>query len=108
MHLCLGSKIKLLVTSCKKVQVGNVQEKARSERNLHSKNRGGGKLNRQLGTYTLKTYHKPSKQLFPNRQPLSYPNFNKKNMKVQTANKSTPKHNKTNRTTTEVSPWSDQ
>ena len=27
-----------------------------------------------VGTYTMKTYHKPSVQLFPNRRSLSYPN----------------------------------
>ena len=31
---------------------------AQSERNSHSKNRGGEKLNKQLGTYTKKTYRK--------------------------------------------------
>ena len=29
-----------------------------------------------VGTYTKKTYRKPSEQLFPNRRPLSYPNLN--------------------------------
>ena len=36
----------------KEVQVGNDQEKAQSERNSHSRNRGGEKLNSQLGTDT--------------------------------------------------------
>ena len=35
-----------------------------------------------LGTYTKKTYHKPSEQLFPNRRPLSYQNLTK-NMKTR-------------------------
>ena len=34
----------------KKVQVGNDQEKAQSEKDSHSKNRGGKKLNQQSGT----------------------------------------------------------
>ena len=64
----------------KKVQVGNYQEKAQSERNSHSKKR---RLTSRY-TYTKKTCN-PSEQLFPNRRPLS-----------------------TNGTTTEVSPWNDQ
>ena len=41
-------RIDFLLTSSspsQKVQVGNDQEKAQSERNSHSKNRGGEKLN---------------------------------------------------------------
>ena len=53
----------------KKVKVGNDQETMQSKRNSKSKNRGGKKLNWQLVTYTKKTYCKPDKQLFPNRQP---------------------------------------
>ena len=49
----------------KKVQVGKYQEKAKSEKDSHSKSRGGKKLNKQSGTYTMKTYRKPNKQLFP-------------------------------------------
>ena len=47
-----------------KVQVGKDQEKAQSEKDSHSKNRGGKKLNEQSGTYTMKTYRKPNEQLF--------------------------------------------
>ena len=36
---------------CKKVQVGKDQEKAQSEKDSHSKNRGGKKPNLQSGTY---------------------------------------------------------
>ena len=61
-----------------KVKVGNDQEMAQSERNSDSKNRGGKKLNQQSGTFTKKTYCKPSEQLFPNRWPLSYPNLTKR------------------------------
>ena len=39
-----------------KVQEGNDQEKAQSENDSHSKNRGGKKLNQQSGTYTTKTH----------------------------------------------------
>ena len=42
----------------------------------------GKKLNWQLGTYTKKTYCKPSGQLFPNRRSLSYPNLTTENMKT--------------------------
>ena len=46
-----------------KVKVGNDQEMAQSEsKNSHSKNRGEKKI--QSGTYTKKTYCKPSEQLF--------------------------------------------
>ena len=56
----------------KKVQVGNDQEMAQSERNSHSINRGvGKKLKWHLGTYTKKAYRKPSEQLFPNWRPLT-------------------------------------
>ena len=43
----------------KKIQVGNDQEKAQSERDSHSNNRGGKKLNQKSGSYTMKTYRKP-------------------------------------------------
>ena len=46
----------------KKIQVGKDQEKAQSEKDYHSKNRGGKKLNQQSGS--MKTYRKPNKQLF--------------------------------------------
>ena len=49
---------------CKKVQVGKDQEKAQSEKDSHSKNRGGKKPNKQSGTLTMKTYRKPNEQLF--------------------------------------------
>ena len=47
----------------KKVQVGDDQENVQSERNSHSKNRGGKKIKKK--SYTKKTYRKPSEQLFP-------------------------------------------
>ena len=58
-----------------KVQVGNDQEKAHSERLSHSKSRGGNKLNCQLGS--KKTYRKPSEQLFPKRRSIRYTNLTK-------------------------------
>ena len=47
-----------------KVQVGKDQEKAQSEKDSHSKNRGGKKPKQQSGTYTIKTFRKPNEQLF--------------------------------------------
>ena len=61
-----------------KVQVGNDQEKAQSERNSHSKNRGGKKNKLTIRYLYLENIdRKPSQQLFPNRRPLSYPNLTK-------------------------------
>ena len=48
----------------KKVQVGKDQEKAQSEKDSHSKHRGGKKPNQQSGTYTMKPFRKPNEQLF--------------------------------------------
>ena len=48
--------------NAEKVQIGKDQEKAQSEKDSHSKNRGGKKLNQQSGT--MKTYRKPNEQLF--------------------------------------------
>ena len=90
----------------KKVQVGKDQEKAQSERNSHSKNRGGKNQIDYLVLILREHYHKPSEQLFPIRQPLSYPNLNK-NMRFKQHKNLTPKHS-TNGTTTEVSPWNNQ
>ena len=60
----------------KKVQVGNDHEMAQSERNSHStKPRDVKKLKLNIDTYSKKTYHKPSEQIFPNWWPLSYPNL---------------------------------
>ena len=96
----------------KKVQVGKDQEKAQSEKDSHSKNRGGKKPNQQSGTYTMKHIVSRMSSYFPNRWPLSYLNLTK-NMKtyirLQQHKKifQTPRH-KTKRTTTEVSTWNDQ
>ena len=65
----------------KRVQVGKDQEKAQSERDSHSKNRGGKKPNKQPGTYTIKNIVSRMSSYFPNRWPLSYLNLIK-NMKT--------------------------
>ena len=57
-----------------KVQVGKDQEKAQSEKDSHSKNRGGKKPNQQSGTYTMKHIVSRMSSYFPNRWPLSYLN----------------------------------
>ena len=59
----------------KKVQVGKDQEKAQSEKDSHSKNRGGKKPNYQSGTYTMKHIVSRMSSYFPNRWPLSYHNL---------------------------------
>ena len=65
----------------KKVQVGKDQEMAQSEKDSHSKNRGGKKPNQQSGTYTMKHIVSRMSSYFPNRWPLSYLNLTK-NMKT--------------------------
>ena len=66
---------------CTKVQVGKDQEKAQSEKDSNSKNRGGKKPNQQPGTYNMKHIVSRMSSYFPNRWPLSYPNLTK-NMKT--------------------------
>ena len=53
-----------IISAHMKVQVGKDQENAQSERDSHSKNQVGKKLNEQAGTYTMKTYRKSNEQLF--------------------------------------------
>ena len=48
----------------KKVQVGKDQEKAQSERDYHSKNRGGKKNKLTIRHLYHETYRKPNEQLF--------------------------------------------
>ena len=60
-------------TALKKVQVGKDQEKAQSEKDSHSKNRGGKKPNQQSGTYTIKTFRKPNEQLFSQKVATQLP-----------------------------------
>ena len=80
-----GLKCKnLLLRNClrhEKVQVGKDQEKAQSEKNSHSKNRGGKKPNHKSGTFTMKHIVSRMSSYFPNRWPLSYLNLTK-NMKT--------------------------
>ena len=52
--------------------------KRRNQKEIPLKKPRWEKLNRQSGTYTKKAYRNPSKQLFPSRRPLSYPNITKK------------------------------
>ena len=52
----------------KKVQVGKDKEKAQSEKDSHSKNRGGKKPNEQSGTYTMKHIVSRMSSYFPNRK----------------------------------------
>ena len=65
----------------RKVQVGKDQEKVQSEKDSHSKNRGGKKPNQQSCTYTMKHIVSRMSSYFPNRWPLSYLNPTK-NMKT--------------------------
>ena len=44
-----------------------VRNDAIRKKDSYSKNRGGKTPNQQSGTYTIKTYRKPSVQLFSNR-----------------------------------------
>ena len=53
---------KQLMKLDKKVQAGKDQEKAQSEKDSHSKNRGGKKPT--IGYLYHETYHKPNEQLF--------------------------------------------
>ena len=71
----------LHVATFKKVQVGKDQEKAQSEKDSHSKKRGGEKNNKKnnkkSGTYTMKHIISRMSSYFPNRWPLSYLNLTK-------------------------------
>ena len=51
-------------STSKKVQVGKDQEKAQSEKDSHSKNRGGKKTKLTIRYLYHETYHKPNGQLF--------------------------------------------
>ena len=63
-----------------KVKVGKGQEKVQSEKDSHSKNRGGKKNNNQAST-PRKHFVSRMSSYFPNRWPLSYLNSTK-NMKT--------------------------
>ena len=64
-----------------KVQVGKDQEKAQSEKDSHSKNRGGKNQTNNQVLYTMKHIVSRMSSYFPNRWPLSYLNLTK-NMKT--------------------------
>ena len=65
----------------KKVQVGKDQEKAQSEKDSHSKNRGGIKTKLTIRYLYHETIVSRMGSYFPNRRPLSYLNLTK-NMKT--------------------------
>ena len=54
----------IAITLDEKVQVGKDQEKAQSERDSHSKNRGGEKTKLTIRHLYHETYRKPNEQLF--------------------------------------------
>ena len=54
----------ILPVLVKKVQVGKDQEKAQSEKDSHSKNRGGEKTKLTIRYLYHETYRKPNEQLF--------------------------------------------
>ena len=58
------AELKHRVIIFKKVQVGKDQEKAQSERDSHSKNRGGEKTKLTIKHLYHETYRKPNEQLF--------------------------------------------
>ena len=60
----------------KKVQVVKDQEKAQSEKDSHSKTRGGKTLNQQSDAYTTKTYRKPNEQLCSQKVATQLPKLN--------------------------------
>ena len=66
-----------------KEQVGKDQEKAQSEKDSHSKNRGGKKPNQQPGTQIMKHIVSRMSSHSPNRRPPNHLNLTK-NMKTHT------------------------
>ena len=70
-----------ILCNIRKVQVGKDQEKAQSEKDSHSKNRGGKKQTHSQVLYTMKHIVSRMSSYFPNRGPLSYLNLTK-NMKT--------------------------
>ena len=90
----LELSMNLFLKFYKKVQVGKDQEKAQSEKDPHSKNRGGKKPNQQSGTHTMKHIVSRMSSYFPNRWPLSYLNLTK-NMKTHIRRQQHKKFSKT-------------
>ena len=65
------------INTHEKVQVGNDQEKAQSEKNSHSKNRGRKKqTNNKVLIITMKTFRKPNEQLFSQYVATQLPQLN--------------------------------
>ena len=52
------------IVEFEEVQVGKDQEKAQSEKDSHSKNRGGKKTKLTIRYFYHETYRKPNEQLF--------------------------------------------
>ena len=77
-NLCFEQKQEKIY---KKVQVGKDQEKAQSEKDSHSKNRGGKKTKLTIRYLYHETIVSRMGSYFPNRWPLSYLNLTK-NMKT--------------------------
>ena len=61
---CISDSCKCESLHSKKVQVGKDQEKAQSEKDSHSKNRGGKKTKLTIRYLYHETYRKPNEQLF--------------------------------------------
>ena len=55
------------------LNLGKDQEKVQSEKDSHSKNRGGKKQNQLSGTNTKKTFRKPNEQLFSQKVATQLP-----------------------------------
>ena len=66
-------KVILILSIRKKVQVGKDQEKAQSERDSHSKNRGGEKTKLTIRHLYHETYRKPNEQLFSQKVATQLP-----------------------------------
>ena len=63
----------------RKVQVGNEQEKAQSEKKIPTpKTEVGNKTNQQSDTCTMKTYRKPNEKLFSQKVATPLPKLNLK------------------------------
>ena len=81
--------------------------KRRNQKEIPTPKTEAGKTKLTIRYTYLRTYRKPSGQLFSNRRSLSYPNLTKSMktyIRFNQHKKSTTKH-KTNRTITAVSHW---
>ena len=82
--MLLKVSVFIYMPMCKEVQVGNDQEIV-NKKEISTPKTEGWKKTKYQGTYTKKTYRKPSEQLFPKWWSLSYPNLTK-NMKKKYEN----------------------